>query len=944
MACLNPLSTSAEWLPRFELSTEAVPVSEELLPGVFSPTTRADLAVNLQEPEVLVVTIDSTQFLTDPITQEASQQALIGRFHDPITLEPTGAPFPILGNPFAGLSTIDVEYSPFTGQYVVVAAAASRGDNQRRVPLLAIVNPQSAAGGGSPVAHAFAYDEATDQDYGDTVIAVSSANGNILLAAERNFPEEGEGVVGALFDSTGALLTPEWTRLDQLQAIGDEDDPEVVYLESQDVFLFLTNTDEDADPLSLKDRITATIIQTVPDAMGQLQQGEQYVVSTDRKEGVAEGHPAAIGSPFEDKIVAALDYANGAQGGDVFHFTVGPESTLTPVGTPDPYLETGADNDPYNHRHPKLAVDTARGLFVLMNNAVSSASQQPNGIGFTLLSKEGAILPGLREEGYFHAFFETVGVDGLATSIANDPDTYNVQYDPFSGSFIAVYSDSGSVTYLLRLRVTSHHGGTGPSPIVPEGGLPPGPFPNQSVTAVLWGMDASNVTQWDGVDQDEVILTIKGEGPVRWSNTRWNEGDHAPRLSPSDPEAAQANLGFLPSDFTAAFAGYQWQQDQALNGGWPANAGAWRPNRELGVLLGSVAVNGQEWNDGTPLFYGTLQITTGSSGHGYSMLTGEFGTGDYDANPGKAGPLSEANFDHAMVWFPWDQGWTGGVVAGPQAADPMTIWQSPNSHSPDLPAAAAEVVTWDAGLATVRLPGVNSQSDGMLFTVCVDDSSDANITAADPLADGSGWIVAVREDSATDATLLADDNQLEFAFVYIPYTAARLIGGHVRGSDGSLMNEAGQFSVTRLASGRYQINIPGKTGDDGVLLLGTAGRLASNQSLASRAFLSYEFDGASNFIVESRYTDAAGTYPLEDTDFYVAWIDFVNPLALTGDGGTEIVLNAQLDGADLILTWDGDGTLETTATLPGGWSAVEDATSPHTVPATNGTAYFRVMQ
>jgi hypothetical protein len=73
------------------------------------------------------------------------------------------------------------------------------------------------------------------------------------------------------------------------------------------------------------------------------------------------------------------------------------------------------------------------------------------------------------------------------------------------------------------------------------------------------------------------------------------------------------------------------------------------------------------------LFHGTLQITTGSSGHGYSMLGGDFGTGDYDVNPGKAGPLSEANFDHAIVWFPWDQGWTGGVVAGPQAADPVVI-------------------------------------------------------------------------------------------------------------------------------------------------------------------------------------------------------------------------------------------------------------------------------
>ncbi|MCL4176622.1 MAG: hypothetical protein KJ072_02600 [Verrucomicrobia bacterium] len=923
---------------------EAVPVSEELLPNVFSPTSRADLAVNLEEPEVLVITIDSTQNLTDPITQEASQQAVIGRFHDPLTLEPRGLPFPILGNPWGDLSTIDIEYSPFTGQYVVVAAASSRGDNQVRIPLLAIVNPQSAAGGGSPVVRAFAYDEGSDQGYGDTVIAVSSANGTIMLAAERNFPGEGEGVVGALFDSTGNLLTPQWARLDQLQAIGDEDDPELIYLERQNVFLFLTNTDEDNNPASLKDRVTATVIQTVPDGQGVLQQGTQVVVSADRLGGVAEGHPAAVGSPFEDKVIAALDYGNGARGGDVFYFTASSDGTLTPVGTPEPYLDAVADNDPYSHRHPKLAVDTARGAFVVMNNATGSASQQPNGIGFTFLSKEGAVLPGLREQGYFHAFFETVGLDGLPTSIANDPDSCNLQYDPFSQSFIAVYSDSAAITYLLRLRLTSHHGGNGPAPIVPENGVPPGAFPNQSVTAALWKMDASFVTQWDGTDQDEIILTLKGEGPVRWSNTRWNEGDLAPRLSPSDPDAAQANLGFLPSDFTAAFGGYQWQQDQALNGGWPANAGAWRPHRELGVIMGSIAKNGQLWNDTTPLFYGTFQTPTGSSGHGYSMLAGDFGTGDYDICIGKAGPLSEANIDHATVWFPWDQGWTGGFVAPPAAADGDGAWVSPNSHSPDLSFEGATVVTWTAGQATVRLPDVNSLTDGMLFTVCNDDSSDANIIAADPLADGTGWLVAVREDSQSDPATLAAPAQSEFAFLFVPYTAARLVGGHVRGSDGTMLNQAGQFTLTRLAAGRYQMTIPGKTEADGVLLLGTAGRVAGNQNLASRAFLSYEYDGTANFIIESRYTDAAGTIPLEDTDFYVAWVDFETPLAPVAEAVTDIVLQAQLVGANLILTWDGGGTLETTQTLGGEWSTVQGATSPHSVPATTGTAFFRVKQ
>jgi hypothetical protein len=170
------------------------------------------------------------------------------------------------------------------------------------------------------------------------------------------------------------------------------------------------------------------------------------------------------------------------------------------------------------------------------------------------------------------------------------------------------------------------------------------------------------------------------------------------------------------------------------------------------------------------------------------------------------------------------------------------------------------------------------------------------------------------------------------------------VGGHVRGSDGTLIHQAGEFTLTRLAAGQYQLTVPGKTETDGVLLLGTAGRLAANPDLAGRAFLSYEYDGAGNFIIESRYTDAGATFPLEDTDFYVAWVDFVTPLAPVAGAVTEIVLNASLEGANLVLSWEGGGALETTQDLEGSWSTIDGATSPHSVPATGGAAFFRVRQ
>src|SRR5690606_33348374 len=91
-------------------------------------------------------------------------------------------------------------------------------------------------------------------------------------------------------------------------------------LEDNDVFVFLTNIDPtDGAP----NRISATIIQTTPGADGKLQLGEQQIVSELRK-NVTQGHPAAVENPFNDELIGVFDYDNGAQGGDIFYFNIGP--------------------------------------------------------------------------------------------------------------------------------------------------------------------------------------------------------------------------------------------------------------------------------------------------------------------------------------------------------------------------------------------------------------------------------------------------------------------------------------------------------------------------------------------------------------------------------------------------------------------------------------------
>ena len=452
-------------------------------------TDGANLAVNTDSPEVLFITIDRNNFdgLEDPITGEIAFSAVVGFFYDPITLEPISTePFIIVGNPEAGgFDTLDVKYNPVSQQYVVAGSANGYPPDGFQITLMAIVNPSTVAG--DRIAKAFVYEPDTDQGFDDVALAVSSKNGNILLAGERDFDGEGEGAIGALFDSEGNLLTPQFGRLDQIQPTGDEDDPDVVYLENNDVFLYVTNTDGD----TLDNRITGSIIQTVPAADGSLQVGDEQILGASRK-AIRQGHPAAFENPFNNELIGAFDYGNGSDGGDIFYFNIGqaPNYILSQARGQVPYLEA-TGSDPFNHRHPQFAADPSNGVIVIGQNARNNPNGLPPGYAFTVLGPDGRVLPGRSEEhNGFHAFVENV------TGIDNGANNHNVKYDPFSDSFIAVYAD-GSETFTVRLKVTSNH--------LPEpsggGGI------NTDGLVAYWGFDGDltdSVGSLDGVAQGAV--------------------------------------------------------------------------------------------------------------------------------------------------------------------------------------------------------------------------------------------------------------------------------------------------------------------------------------------------------------------------------------------------------------------------------------------------------
>jgi len=532
----------------------------------------------------------------------------------------------------------------------------------------------------------------------------------------------------------------------------------------------------------------------------------------------------------------------------------------------------------------------------------------------------------------------------------------------------AVYADYRDVPAIPRTTVDNE----------PAGTRAPGTYPNATVTAVNWklqvpadGLNSSGARfLYNTGTRNEIIVSAEGSGPILWTAPGFNQGDMDINIGPSDPVAGLSNTGPYGPNYSIAVT--------------DPNAGpaqAWYPALEKGLVLGTVRRNGAQWNDGSSAFHGFCWITTeGSSRRGYSMLDGVFRNQDIYISIGKLGEraetlpegaspafLREGNIDIALAWLPFDQGWIGGYFAN--ATISPAAWYRHATYGPALGKltsaknSADAILKWDdladgtkGGLATLSLPGINALQDGMVFTTSNHEGNDnrgAIVTAA-PKPDGSGWVIAIRpddDDLSPESYIDADKSQ--FAFVYVPYDAARLVGGHVRGTTGAKLKGAGDSSVTRLAAGRYAIEIPGKTGTSGMLLLQNAGFLASNPTLADDASLTYEFiDG--RFVVESHTVNASGafdTFPLRDTDFYFTWVDFAQPLAPVPS--SDVSLTVRRVTAGIEIGWPSSVTsavLESASAVQAPYTGVTVTPTTQggqtivTVPTSGTATFFRLRR
>jgi hypothetical protein len=625
-------------------------------------------------------------------------------------------------------------------------------------------------------------------------------------------------------------------------------------------------------------------------------------------------------------------------------------------------------------------------------------------------------------------FGKTVYI-GLSTVAHNgdtndDSDVVTSTYANY-GPTPLVNGSASLATTNNGVATTTWNGGTGvPIGVPVPTNMAPGPFPT-SVVGVNWDVSlpldglgypgdtlqsnqaASSPIIWDdggytSVSRD-ILADINSESAFGFAAARYQCSGFDYTFSPNNTILAQTNLGPYTNP----------DRDRYASGDPTVPAcKSWCPSPNYGFAFATIHKTEASWDDGTPAFFGAayVQLDPSASSDSFDMIGGHFRGGQAytrttklvvgESLPGPDGeggngPIYRAAIAHSLAYFPYVQGWKAGYFdddnfsASISGTGGVPMWKHGNGwglHSGTAVSgitngynqatynSPAELLTWlDAsngvydGLAELTLPGVNSVTDGMLFTVGNDENNSLRGPSANnaALPDGSGWYVAVRDidTSKTDPTVYATDGGSDagssFSFLYIPWNASNLIGGHIRGTNGSTIMGAGNFTINRLGTGRYALTIPGKTDTNGMLMLLNSGYLADQPdgltNVVDNSFLSYEYGGtnvpADAFIISSVYIDASsggeGVVTFRDADFNFVWVDFANPLAPPSTS-LPVVSVASFTSTNLTISWsNGPGfILQSTPSLSSPtWTAVSTGTNnPAVVPILpTGSQFFRVV-
>jgi len=229
-----------------------------------------------------------------------------------------------------------------------------------------------------------------------------------------------------------------------------------------------------------------------------------------------------------------------------------------------------------------------------------------------------------------------------------------------------------------------------------------------------------------------------------------------------------------------------------------------------GILITAVSQNGRNNN--------AFGDTTG-----FTMATSavEVSGGRYFIPVHASKQGTEFNINVAAAYFPYADGWTGGISRVTVNGGAITsLLSSPNLNL------GTEFVDLGGGRANLFLPGVDARVDGIVLVN--GGKNEDNFALSRPSADGTSFQLAIKDNGSNGSGLEQDP----VAFVYIPKNTQGLVLGRVSGGgnpttsagggSGAILSQ-GDFTIQTLGVGRYQLDIAGQTSTSGVLLISPEG-------------------------------------------------------------------------------------------------------------------------
>jgi len=269
--------------------------------------------------------------------------------------------------------------------------------------------------------------------------------------------------------------------------------------------------------------------------------------------------------------------------------------------------------------------------------------------------------------------------------------------------------------------------------------------------------------------------------------------------------------------------------------------------------------------------HASVEVGRNSFGDGFESLS-LMETG----NPG----ANEVNFNTSVAWFQFQAGFVGAHV-NPDGSLTTASYNGVvqgNLRHPSV------------GRYSINL-GVNPTSSGLLFTT--GDNNSNVVVQTGPFADGSGWDVRVASNAQDFGSSLG--NQF-WSFLYLPLNTPGLIGGNYDGVNDHTISSAGSFTMNRLASGQYQLTVPGESSQTGMLILTVSCEKTINGVTSpDNNVLAYQPSPDGSFLIDSFDMPSNA---LEDTAFNWAFISFAH--GFTPSVGTSVPIAGDYNGNGVV--------------------------------------------